>query len=206
MRIVVALLLLLTACSDDTQAPVTAPVNPWVFQYSPGMTAPSLYGGTGFRFTFPATDGVHYLVKPQVGSLSHSISVSYAIDVSPDAVFDYRTNPNNTCGPGFPGHTMPYFHKANDPQMTDEFGRWFAWGYKKDLIGGSFGIDAVFSDPAKWISVYGKNGADYPVQFQAALGSIAEVGMVFGGGCFAGHGVFVTGGTATMTATAFIAN
>jgi hypothetical protein len=34
--------------------------------------------------------------------------------------------------------------------------------------------------------------------FNLLLGDLQAIGMTFGGGCFAGHGLFVTGGTATF--------
>ena len=189
------------------QQPPPASGGGWYFQYSPGMSVPNAYGNGGFSFLFPAFDGVHYLVKPQAGTLSGVIAITYSIDAPPSAIFDYRTNADNTCGPGFPGTVTPYFHMANDGAMANEFGRWFGQGYKQELAPGSFTIGAPFySDPGRWVSVYGKNGATYLPQFQAALSSVAEVGVVFGGGCFAGHGVFVSGGQAAMVAVSFGAN
>jgi hypothetical protein len=47
--------------------------------------------------------------------------------------------------------------------------------------------------------VYGKSGDDDATAlagFQDALGNLGRVGMTFGGGCFFGHGVNVSGGTA----------
>jgi hypothetical protein len=49
------------------------------------------------------------------------------------------------------------------------------------------------------VSVFGKVGdrdATIRAAFQAALKGAGQVGLVFGGGCFFGHGVNVTGGAA----------
>jgi len=59
---------------------------------------------------------------------------------------------------------------------------------------------------AQWSSVLGKKGTDSAVAtqgFEAALADLGNVGMTFGGGCFFGHGVFVTGGTARFIATGY---
>jgi hypothetical protein len=53
--------------------------------------------------------------------------------------------------------------------------------------------------PDQWSSVYGKPGnlnATTLAGFHDALTNLGHVGMTFGGGCFAGHGVNVSGGSA----------
>jgi hypothetical protein len=53
--------------------------------------------------------------------------------------------------------------------------------------------------PDQWSSVYRKVGnlnSSTLAGFQDALANLGDVGMTFGGGCFAGHGVNVSGGTA----------
>jgi len=166
----------------------------WTFQGSPGM--PVTIGDT---FDFPATDGVHYLVKPR-GPLAGAISVTYKIETTGAPVFDYRTNIGNTCGDGFPGTVTLYFQMGND--WTSEFGRWFATARAQELQEGAHTVE-VPMDPALWVSVYGKRGSDFPTEFNSAAGTGGSIGMVFGGGCFAGHGVFVTGGTARFTILEF---
>jgi uncharacterized membrane protein YedE/YeeE len=39
--------------------------------------------------------------------------------------------------------------------------------------------------------------------FEAAREDLVNVGMTFGGGCYFGHGVFVTGGTARFITTGY---
>jgi hypothetical protein len=53
--------------------------------------------------------------------------------------------------------------------------------------------------PDQWSSVYGKvenYNADSLAGFEDALRNLGEIGMTFGGGCFFGHGVNVSDGTA----------
>ena len=62
-------------------------------------------------------------------------------------------------------------------------------------------------DPAQWSSVLGKRGTDGAAArhgFEAGLAQLGNVGMTFGGGCFFGHGVFVTGGTARFITTEYV--
>ncbi len=199
--------MLLAGCggggSQTPATPAAGPPSVWAFQYSPGMLSPAANGNGGFTFVFPGVDGVHYLVHGYSGALTQGLSIQYHIDVGGVPVFDYRTNPNNTCGPGFPGTATLYFQAFND--WNGEFGRWFAQGYARDLAPGTFEISAPVQTADKWVSVYGKTGVDAVSGWQAAINNVTSVGVVFGGGCFAGHGVFVTGGTATMAATEFTA-
>ncbi len=53
--------------------------------------------------------------------------------------------------------------------------------------------------PDQWSSVLGKKGSAAPLEFAEALRGVDKVGMTFGGGCFFGHGVNVSGGEATFT-------
>jgi hypothetical protein len=70
-----------------------------------------------------------------------------------------------------------------------------------ELAAGSADLTAPLT-PDQWTSVFGKKG-DYSspaeVGFAQALQNLANVGFVFGGGCYYGHGVNVSGGTARFT-------
>jgi hypothetical protein len=58
----------------------------------------------------------------------------------------------------------------------------------------------------QWTDVNGMTCVQQPEGFAAALAHPANVGMKFGGGCFAGHGAFIDSGTATFTVTGFSIN
>jgi hypothetical protein len=52
-----------------------------------------------------------------------------------------------------------------------------------------------------WSDVIGEFGtlsATTQAGFAATLASVSQIGMTFGGGCFFGHGVNVSGGTAAF--------
>jgi hypothetical protein len=69
----------------------------------------------------------------------------------------------------------------------------------------TFGDNQSFScviDGAKWTSVFGKSGTNSEASqagFAQALKNAAYVGVTFGGQMFAGHGVWMTSGSATFT-------
>jgi hypothetical protein len=59
----------------------------------------------------------------------------------------------------------------------------------------------VSLDPSNWIGVYGQTGngsATALAAFKATIANMGDIGLVFGGGCFAGHGVYLDAGSATF--------
>ncbi len=206
-----ALLALLGGCNESSgpsspppRSPATLSLDPalWSFLYSPNMPShPTANPSGGWYFDFPATDGVHYLIVPVSGYANSSMSVGIEVTTTGDPLFDWRTNPNNTCGnpPSTPATVKLFLQRRGDDMAgtpgTTEFYRW--WSVPSfSLAAGSATLAASIGDPSQWSSVLGKNGADAPSQFQQAMNDLAAAGITFGGGCFAGHGVFVTGGTA----------
>jgi hypothetical protein len=184
----------------------------WVFQFSAAVPENPTQAGEGWYFDFP-TDcpinptlgykpcSVNHLVTAYDGAIADgkAISTTYQIDVTGLPIFNYLINPNNTCGPGSPGTVRLYFQQAGDNLSgigAYEFHRWFSTPVP--LIPGANTLSAVL-DGANWISVYGKRGndPDAAAGFTGAIADVANIGMVFGGGCFAGHGVIIQGsGTA----------
>lgn len=81
--------------------------------------------------------------------------------------------------------------------MKGEFDRWWAFADAKQLAPGEITISAPL-DPSRWLSVFGVTGDQNPSAFAATVDNIGGVGMTFGGGCYLGHGVYVTGGTAKV--------
>jgi hypothetical protein len=167
----------------------------WENQNSPNPPALATYGAEA-QFTFPTADGVHYLVRhdaPVGGILQASVTV----ETSGAPRFDFHTNPDNTCPD--PSSYGLYFERSGDvyPSAPDgkfEFYRW--WSTKRVVLAeGTTALLGDLNDPSTWISVYGKSGRDYPQQFRDAVANMGAKGFTFGGGCFYGHGVFVTPGS-----------
>jgi len=192
----------------------------WMFQSGTAVPANPTQKGADWYFDFPAdcaidpTLGykpcsVNYLVTGYSGAITpgKTISMSYQIDVTGSPVFSYRINPNNTCSSGSPGTVRLYFQQAGDDLSgngTYEFYRWFST--PAALAPGSNTLSVLLAG-ANWISVYGKVGDDPTAEpgFAAATANIANIGMAFGGGCFAGHGVNIQGrGTARFTVNSYV--
>jgi hypothetical protein len=128
----------------------------------------------------------------------------FRIEMAGAPFFDCRTNPNNTCDK--PASIRLYLQRrGNDMTAAKEFFRWWSNSIAYMLAHGTAALIAPL-DPAQWSSVLGKNGIDSEAAtqgFEAALADLGNVGTTFGGACYFGHGVFVTGGTARFIATGY---
>jgi hypothetical protein len=156
-------------------------------------------------FTFPAASpGINYLTRPinGIATPGKGISLTFTVAAPVGAVFDWRTNPNNTCNPGTPGTVRLFIDRAGDNGTAQQYRYWSTPGFSS-LAPGQYTITATW-DPTQWTDVYGAKGSANPVLFAQAIQYMAQVGMTFGGGCFYGHGVFNSGaGPATFTINSF---
>lgn len=197
--VVVALAALALSSCGDT--PPTAPVaSGWTMSYSQG-TSLSQSQGAIWQFPFPSHPGHVNMVTKRTGALSGQLTA--VVEESEDnPAWFWKFDAGNTCSATLPTTSL-YFQRAGDNmsgQGEFEFYRWWSAGFE---IQPSLRTISVPLDPAKWGSVFGKRGTDNPAMFAAALANAISVGLVFGGGCFAGHGVAVTDGSATLKLKSF---
>ena len=170
----------------------------WEIRYSHDVPLNVPAAGQEFSFDFPlAPDSVHYVTKPATLAPKAAVSVTFTIATTGAPVFDYRTASDNTCDRPA---SVRLFLQRRDDRMTGqgqyEFYRWWS-NAGVDLKPGTFTLDVPLQ-PALWVSVMGKTGAGNPVEFAAAMANLGHVGVTFGGGCFYGHGVRVSGGRASF--------
>lgn len=147
-------------------------------------------------FDFPATGKgtVNYITVPYTGQLSGSITISLTINTTGSPSFDYGKGPDNSCP--HPATVRPYIEHVRG--VDCDFCRWWSNQVSYVLKEGSTTL-SVPIDPAMWSSVRGMvaNQNEQSLQgFVDVLRSVGKIGMTFGGGCFYGHGVSVSGGTA----------
>ena len=108
--------------------------------------------------------------------------------------FDHRIKADNTCDGSSRAHL--YLQRRGDGGTAAyEHYRWFSQPLSIELKPGPFALTVPLTGD-NWISVLGRSGAIVPAEFDATGADLARVGLTFGGGCFAGHGVRVTGGSA----------
>lgn len=120
-----------------------------------------------------------------------------ALAGAPQFVYPTSGNPCPT-----PASVRLYLQAGSGYKDSDQFDRW----WHRDgvvLAPGVWTLEGDLTDLTAWSSVYGLRAdasAAATAAFRAVLAD-AQVGMTFGGGCFYGHGVSVTGGTARFRLT-----
>lgn len=182
----------------------------WSIQYSPSMPNDPTIGGPGtWYFDFPVDpnypaciasqncNSVGYVTDFHSGPVSHSVSMTFQIVTTGAPVFNYVMESDNTCNT--PATVRLFLERKHD-DLAEEFYRWWAnpVGYELQPTSGGVTLTVPLT-PDQWSSVYGKFGnynATTLAGFQDVLTNLGRAGMTFGGGCFFGHGVNVSGGTA----------
>ena len=180
---------------------------PWNIQHSPGMPPQTTPSNGGWSFEFPVgpealgAASVHYVSAPASGHLSGArLEMDFTIEAAGNPAFQYKLNSDNTCVN--PANVSMYLQRRND-QLTAAYEHYRWWSDTSiPLLPGAFSLTVPLS-PGNWSQVYGKNGTAYPHEFAAALADLEAVGVTFGGGCFKGHGVNLSQGTAKFTMTRF---
>ena len=157
-------------------------------------------------FDFPVIDkfvagtnegSINYLYNirpPKVILGATALNVSISVQVTGAPTFNYQLEPGNTCVT--PATARPFIW-ANDNDFG-EFSRWWSEPTAFTLADGSQTMTIPLT-PDRWSSVFGKLGTYDEASlagFNAALENVSSLGLTFGGGCFFGHGVNVSNGTA----------
>ena len=163
--------------------------------------------GQGWYFDFPLGTGsnnkpaVAYVTLPANLSLKvgSTLVANYTVTAQPGTVWQYFDSGCST-----PAHGTLYFQQKGDDlsgQGDFNFYRWFA---SKVGIDNPFPTDgsktynlAVPIDVTNFSDVMGTPATD--ARLQTALSNLQRVGIVFGGGCAAGHGLRVSSGGARFT-------
>jgi hypothetical protein len=194
--------------SPPTPGPVSMNAAAWNILYSPSMPAHPDVANGGWYFDFPSCGGsstcsVNYVTVPVNLAATESVRAVVRIATSGSPVFHYKLSAKNTCES--PAHVRFILQrKSDDLSARSEFYRWFSSSGVK-LEEGSADLTVPMA-PDQWVSVFGKRGNHDEAAgsgFQQALGNLGNVGFVFGGGCFYGHGVNVIGGSARFLATSY---
>jgi hypothetical protein len=178
-----------SSIADETQ------VKGWTISYSPNMPARMEESKSGtYSFYFPPKDGVHYVTAaaPPVG-LNQTVIMRFSI------AGDGMLLPTQ----GKPPARVRLFLEQRGDRMTasEPFKRWWSVAHV-DLVSRRHFTLAAQLVPGQWSSVFGKNGSAVPNKFRDCLASLDKIGFTFGGG-FAGHGVYVVGGSARFVLESF---
>ncbi len=211
--------LLLAACNDSEsslasrQSSTGVPMNAeaWSILYSPGMPPhPTPQTGGGWYFDFPTAPGsVHYVLAGVNIAASSSVDASISVTTTATPVFVYNLQSDNTCL--FPAHVRFLLQEKGDDLTGGngkQYFRWWSTSVAYQLAFGRADLSASLSDLSQWVSVFGEKAnasAAATAGFKQAMANLCNVGFAFGGGCFYGHGVRVTDGSARFTVTNYTA-
>lgn len=173
--------------------PLIASFDVWTIAFSPGMPSRMIHDGYETYFDFPNKDGVHYIYTQTSGvEIGNTITMKFAI-VGDGILLPTQREP--------PARVRLYLQRAGDTlTAAEEDKRWWSVG-TVELVKGEHILTAVVA-PENWSNVFGKNGKERPEAFSQTISHLANMGFTFGG-VFAGHGVFVTRGSARFVLREF---
>ena len=174
----------------------------WSIRYSVGLPPhPAPRDKGGWYFDFPSAPGsVHYVTAAVDMTASESVTANIEVTTTGMPTFDYALDPNNTCS--YPAHVRFLLQQKDDDLSGiagKQYYRWWSINAAYALAAGSTTLTAQISDHSQWVSVFGERAdatAAATAGFKQAMQNLGAVGFAFGGGCFYGHGVRVSGGRA----------
>jgi hypothetical protein len=134
--------------------------------------------------------------------LNGTLTLSYTITASPDAVFNNDSRNNTGCNPPWPAMSL-IIHRAGDQGLSPAQDTWRLFSTQRAQITPGSGTLSIPLTAANWIGVMGATPAE--ADFEATLAGVGSIGIGFGGGCFAAHGVAMKAGTGAFTANGFAA-
>ena len=186
--------------------------NRWELNYSTRTTL-STNGAGEPAITFPAANGsANMLTKNWAGGeIGMTLSVTIEVQTTGAPVFQLAQGPEPTCRT--PPSTRPYLEHVDWTSMppAHSYMRWWSrQGFIPLAAAGVFSIEVPLT-PDRWSGVSGQlatqDASSVSWFNQIVTGRvISRAGLVFGGGCSYGHGLYVSGGSATLTVTQFEAH
>jgi hypothetical protein len=217
LNVIVNLIVLLLVAAFDGTSPATTPQSSavpmhdlaWTIRYSPGMRAHPLPQETGgWYFDFPTASGsVHYVTAAVNMVVSKSVSADIEVRTTGAPTFEYALEANNTCVN--PARVRLLLQQKGDDLSGvrgKQYYRWWSINAAYELAPGSTRLTAQVSDLSQWVSVGGERAdatAAATAGFWETMNNLGAVGFSFGGGCFYGHGVRVSGGGARFAVTSY---
>ncbi len=162
---------------------------------------PIASGAAGFEIQFPDSRtgkwAGYLLTNGPIYSLTtaDTIIMTGKLATTAPTIFNYNSAPDNTCQ--FPAYFRPYIQSGTSVS-------WWSNPQAFLLDQSVAGVQTTLVlplDPSQWSDVSGvfaNQDANTLAYFQQSLANILSIGLTAGGGCFFGHGVNTTGGTATF--------
>jgi hypothetical protein len=145
--------------------------------------------------------------KSLLGDLTgKTITATFTINASAGATFTYYGAPD-ACGTPASAHL--YFAGNGQGSGTDWYANyWFSNPLATTLVSavGNTVTLTVPIDTSNWSDWGGELASAVPTNFAAAVASVNEIGLSFGGGCGFLNGVGMSAGSATFILTGYTVN
>jgi hypothetical protein len=145
---------------------------------------------------------VHYVTTNYTKSIPTDsiLTLSFKIEADSSSMFNFKLEKDNTCN-GPPASVRAILQRAGDDLQEADYRFWSNPGYVI-LAPGEYTMTVELS-PDQWTNVDGERSAS---GFAEMLKNMGNIGVTFGGGCFFGHGVNVSGGGGRFIMTRFELN
>lgn len=178
----------------------------WLLEYSSGTTLRFTPEGQPY-FAFPtqSSKSANLLSRDWPGAAYASqITVTLRLVTTGAPVFQLAQGPEPCTNPPAARIWFASRRWQSTLEPRYEWNRfWSVPGFLALGGAGTFTFSASL-DPATWINVNGHPATEQPDDFYRVLGEVnGRIGLVFGGGCSYGHGLWVSGGTAVLTVLAY---
>jgi hypothetical protein len=158
----------------------------------------------GNSFAFPSSGhyvGYVYTQLPNAPKIGQTLTLNYSIKANNPVWAQLPASGGNSQTDINPP-TMHLFLWRSGDTMTcaGEYNWYRQFAARTPLVVGDNQVISVKLDPTLW---YGCYGVGSTAAFQGLLSNLFGAGFVFGGQYFAGHGIYLSGGSATFTINSF---
>jgi len=194
--------------TGERETTSATPQSAWKLFYSSGTTLSEAAGGLPV-ITMPTSGTANMLTKAWSGSAAGStLHLTIQVDTTGTPLFHLAQGPEPTCRT--PPSARPYLEAVGWEAMPPPYPSMRWWSRQAFVAlaqAGTFSIDVPLT-PDRWSGVSGQLAAQDATSqswfAQIVTASVpARAGLVFGGGCSYGHGLYVSGGSATLTVSEF---
>jgi hypothetical protein len=185
----------LGSCSNSTPTPS---VGQWV---GFGGNEPTVTNGS---FAFPGPGhiaGYFYTQLSSVPQIGQTLTLNYSVTAdNPVWVQQPASGGNSETDINPPTLHLFLWRKGDDLSCAGAFNWYRQFSARTPLVVGDNQVISMKLDPTLWYGCYGPGDA---AAFQGLLSNLLGAGFVFGGQWFAGHGVYLSSGSATFKINSF---
>jgi hypothetical protein len=142
---------------------------------------------------------VHYVTTRYTKAiLPHAVlTLSFKVEATENTAFNFKLEKENVCE-GPPASVRAFLQRADDDLYAAN-NRFWSNPVSVVLAAGDYTMMVEFSAD-QWTNVDGEHSQS---GFGAILSQMDNIGMTFGGGCFFGHGINASRGSARFVLTRF---